>query len=147
MGYSLYSFICNQVDVNVILESFDSSKEVKIEQGLCLVPMTDDFFDQINNYDISASIEGFKYLTKNIETKILKISRGKKIAYVEADYFGGTGGQNAIIWCNYKRQAVFEYGQEIINKVLKDFGVKCKWGKDEFETLGLGKNKNTIDWL
>ena len=99
------------------------------------------------NFEASNSVDKFEYLTANIETKILQLIGDKKFAYVEAEYFGGEGGQIAIIWNNRARQKLFSYGQENINKVLKDFGIKPKIGNDLFDTLGLGRHRNTIDWV
>jgi hypothetical protein len=147
MGYYLKAFICKQADTNIFTDNFDKAKDIEIGQELSLIPMTEELFDQINNLVVSNSVDKFEYLTDNIETKILQLIGDKKIAYVEAEYFGGQGGQIAIIWNNRKRQSFFEYGQECINKVLKDFGIKTKFFKDEFDTLNLGQHRNTIDWI
>lgn len=147
MGYYLQAFICKQADTNIFTDNYDKAKNIEIGQGLSLIPMTEELFDQINNLVVSNSVDKFEYLTDNIETKILQLIDDKKIAYVEAEYFGGQGGQIAIIWNNGKRQSFFEYGQECINRVLKDFGIKTKFSKDEFDTLSLGRHRNTIDWI
>ena len=147
MGYNLQAFICKQADANIFTENFDKAKNIEIGQGLSLIPMTEELFDQINNFVVSDSVDKFEYLTDNIETEILQLIDCKKCAYVEAEYFGGQGGQIAIIWSNGRRQSFFEYGQECINGVLKDFGIKTKLFKDEFDTLNLGRHRNTIEWI
>jgi hypothetical protein len=146
MGYYLQAFICKQTDSSALTSYFDKAKSVSIGQGMILIPMTEDFFDQINNSVVSGSIANFEYLTENMENEILKCIGDKKIAYVEAEYFGGEGGQSAICWENKKRQYILPYGHEKINQVLKDFGVKIKLGKDEFETLGLNRHRHTREW-
>lgn len=40
-----------------------------------------------------------------------------KFAYTDADYFGGEGGQIAIIWKEQKRIYSSEFGDNEINKV------------------------------
>ena len=147
MGYYLQAFICKQSDENIFSDNFDKAKKIEIGQGLSLVPMTEELYDQINKFTISNPIDKFEYLTQNIETKILKLTNGKKIAYVEAEYFGGEGGQIAIIWNNNKRENLFPYGQGCINEVLKEFGVKTNSNFDEFDSVGLGRCRNTIDWI
>lgn len=147
MGYYLQAFICNQADTNIFTDNFEKAKKIEIGQRLSLIPMTEELFDEINNFVVSNSVDKFEYLTENIESKILQLIGSKKIAYVEAEYFGGEGGQIAIIWSNHNRQNFFEYGQEGINKVLKDFRIKTKFFKDEFDTLNLGRHRNTIDWI
>jgi len=147
MGYYLQAFICKQDDTNNLTDKFEKAKKIEIGQGLSLIPMTEELFDQINEFVVSNAVDKFEYLTDNIETKILQLIADKKFAYVEAEYFGGEGGQIAIIWSDQKRETFFEYGQECINRVLKEFGVKHKIGNDEFDTLELGRHRSTIDWV
>ena len=147
MGYYLQAFICKQAETNILTDKFNKAKGIEIGQGLTLVPMTKELFDEINESVVSNSVNKSEYLTDNIEIKVLKLMADKRFAYVEAEYFGGEGGQIAITWNNQKRENLLEYGQECINSVLKDFGVKNKIGIDEFETLELGRHRNTIDWV
>ena len=147
MGYYLQAFICEYVDAKIFTENFDKSKDIEIGQGLSLIPMTEDLFDQINNFAVSNSVDKFEYLTDNIEIKILQLIDNKKIAYVEAEYFGGQGGQIAIIWENNKREKFLDFGQDNINEVLKDFGAIAEKGEDEFLTLGFGLRRHTREWL
>ena len=53
MGYFLQAFICKQSDTNIFIENFDKAKKVVIGQGLSLIPMTEELFDQINNFAVS----------------------------------------------------------------------------------------------
>jgi hypothetical protein len=69
------------------------------------------------------------------------------LAYIEAEYFGGEGGQSGIIWKDGKRTAEFAYRQEVINNVLRYFGIIANENQDEFDTLGLGRHRNTRDWM
>lgn len=130
--------LCNQ---------FDKAKKIDIGQGITLLPMTEELFDQINHLSISPDIDKFEYLTENIEREILKIIKDSHYAYVEAEYHGGQGGQMAIIWDKSHRKSILEFGQQKINSVLKGFGVRAEIGKDEFDTLGLGRYRNTMDWI
>ena len=147
MGYFLQAFICKHSDTNIFTDNFDKAKKVVIGQGLSLIPMTEDLFDQINNLVVSNSVDKFEYLTENIETKILKLIGNTKLAYVEAEYHGGQGGQIAIIWNKNKREKLLAFGQDKINETLKDFGAITENGQDEFLTLGFGLRRNTIEWL
>jgi hypothetical protein len=147
MGYYLQAFICRQKDRECIKTKFDKAVSVDIGQGLSLIPMTEELFDQINNFEISPSIEDFEYLTENLESKILSVAENNLISYVEADYHGGEGGQRAIIWKDKNRQLLLGFGQERINQVLKYFGVAANQGEDEFLTMGFGLRRHTEEWL
>ena len=144
--YYLHAFICKNIDADCFIKKFDKAVKVDIGQKLSLIPMTEDLFDQINELNDTISIDSFEYLTENIENKILHAISERKFSYVEAEYFGGEGGQIAIIWQNNKRQRIFSYGQDRINQVLKSFGVIANKGQDEFDTLGLGRHRATNKW-
>lgn len=147
MGYYLQAFICRQPDQNLLTERFDKAVSVDLGQGLALVPMTEELFDQINNFCSSSSVDKFEYMTENVEQKVLDAIGDRKFAYVEAEYFGGEGGQMAIIWNNNRREQLLSLGQDKINEVLKSFGVTAKQGQDEFVTLGFGLRRNTREWI
>ena len=147
MGYSVEAFICKQADGHVMTDHFDKAVRVDISQGICLIPMTEDLFDQINKFQISQAILDSQFLTENVEHEILKVVGERQFAYVEALYHGGQGGQIAIIWKDNKRSHLLEYGPDKINYVLKYFGAVAHDGADEFLTLGFGLRRKTSDWL
>jgi hypothetical protein len=147
MSYYLQAFICKRLNSNVLTNNFDMAKEVELGQGLTLIPMTEELFDQINNFVESNSVDSFEYLTENIESKVLAIIGETEFAYVEAEYHGGQGGQIAVIWKDGKRLKFLPYDQERINQVLKYFGIVAANGQDEFLTCGIGLRRNTIEWV
>jgi hypothetical protein len=146
MGYYLQAFICRQPDQSLLTEKFNKAVYVDLGQGLALIPLTEELFDQITNFCSSPSVDKFEYMTENLEQKLLDAISDRKFAYVEAEYFGGEGGQMAIIWNNNRRERVLPFGQDKINEVLKSFGVAAKEGQDEFVTLGFGLRRNTREW-
>jgi hypothetical protein len=147
MGYRIHAFICRQSDSSLLTDRFDKAVNVDIGQGLSLIPMTEELFDQINNFTSSPSVDNFEYMTNHVEQKILTAIGDRKCAYVEAEYFGGKGGQMAIIWNNNRREQVLPFGQNRINQMLKDFGATTNKGQDEFSTLGFGFHRNTRKWV
>jgi hypothetical protein len=147
MSYYLRAFIGKPEDLKIVAETYHLSKIVDLAQGLSLIPFTEELFDQINNFETGRNIQTFEYLTTTVEDNILKIVSSKLIAYVEAEYFGGEGGQVGIIWTGGRRMAQFKYGQDVINAVLKHFGVIAEKDKDEFDTLGFRRHRDTADWM
>lgn len=65
--------------------------------------------------------------------------------FVETNYFGGFGDQDAYI-CQSGRitKPTKDFGQ--INEMLKLFGVIREDDKDEFDTIGLGKYRDMDDF-
>jgi hypothetical protein len=147
MGYYLQAFICRQPDESILKNTFDTAVSVDLGQELALIPMTEELFDQINSLSTSPSVDKFEYMTENVEQKVLDAIGNRRLAYVEAEYFGGKGGQIAIIWCDNRREQLLSFGQNKINEVLKGFGVTANEGQDEFVTLGFGLRRNTREWI
>ena len=76
------------------------------------------------------------------------------LAYIEAEFFGGTGEQGAALF----RQGELEWlskfapiGNVIpvtpISEVLQRLGVSRGKFADEFDALQLGRHRNMEDWL
>lgn len=86
-------------------------------------------------------------LNNQINEYIIKLSQYGYIAYIEAEYFGGTGGQSAIVYRNKELIYFAEFSETAINKVLKCFGVISHDNLDEFDTVGLRKHRHTEDWI
>lgn len=147
MGYTLKTFLCKQQDAVQLTKNFDTAFQINLDQNLCLIPMTDDLFDQMNENADTTPLGGFVYFNETIEDKIVVMIKNIKMAYVEAEYFGGQGGQSAIVWDNGKRVKILGFGKNIINQVLQDFEVVTINDKDEFDTLSLGRYRDTENWV
>jgi len=79
--------------------------------------------------------------TTNIPN-IERFRKGKMIASISTDYFGGVGYQSAKLFIDnkieYEADDEYDYSLRPINTVLKKLGVVKKDGMDEFDTIGLG---------
>ena len=72
---------------------------------------------------------------------------GEALAYVETEYFGGTGSQSAGAWVDGEmREAETSRGIGAINSALRVIGVEAAGGKDAFDTLGLGERRSIDDY-
>lgn len=70
-------------------------------------------------------------------------SSGKGVVVlVQAEYFGNAGGQEATVWIDGRRRDV----NVAINVALKRLGVRSERGRDEFDTVGLGRYRKTEHW-
>lgn len=148
MGYYLNAFLGRVNNLKKIESKFKTSKVVPLTTEIAFIPMTGKLFNEINNFRGDNGIGKWQFLTADIEVEILKLIDDEMIAYIEVEYFGGQGGQSGIIWRDGKR--VFEkvFDQEVANSILRQFGVvKEKSKRDEFDTVGLGRHRNTEDWI
>jgi hypothetical protein len=91
------------------------------------------------------------------------LSRGGAVAYVEAEFFGGTGSQAAVVWRDgavvlpptVTTDEPGERGERIelgdpdwaINRALQVLGASAEGAIDEFEAVGLRAHRDTEDWL
>ena len=95
-------------------------------------------------------------LVERVADQARASSRLGPIAYVEAEFFGGVGEQAAVVW--HRGEAVFgptaqqfppevpEVGVGPINAVLRRLGVTAVDGRDEFDTVGLGRHRHVEAW-
>ena len=92
---------------------------------------------------------GFGHLTTDVLQALLEASQGGQFIYFETEYFGGEGGQGASLF----RDMRLEYGPTWdgigpINTALRMMGVQTvPPAIDEFQTIGLNRNRTTEAWL
>jgi hypothetical protein len=106
-----------------------------ISNGLALIPITEKLIKIVSN-DQQDSRHEFKYdddFRASIETYLLGISSLEDIAFVETDYFGGSGDQSARLINDHITQ------YDSINTALAQMGIVRSDDVDEFDTVGLGK--------
>ena len=158
MGYVLAAFIASEAVLRQEMSALEHSYVASLPQGLGLVPVTDQFFDEVSLDDPERTDDTypqFTYLSSNLEKLALRISVLSPVAYVEADYFGGVGGQLSIVWQDSKvvLKPVEErnidrvlISQGAINAALRILGVEHGSYHDEFDALRLGRHRDTDDW-
>jgi hypothetical protein len=128
---------------------FPSAKVVALRQGLSLLPLTDALFDEIQTAAPNAgeSLPRFEKLSTAVESWVRGLSSRGLAAYVEAEYFGGAGGQSAVAW--RQGDVILEpvHSQDAINCALRLLGVDAGGEHDEFDAVGLGLRRSTDDWM
>lgn|SRR5574343_347085 len=77
-------------------------------------------------------------------------SKDKMIAEITTDYFGGMGYQTAkIVECGkviYDESDEFSFKTKPINEALGIMGIVPDQGKDNFDTIGLGRYRSNEDF-
>jgi hypothetical protein len=159
MAYELQAVIAQQSHLPENWEGL-SVHTIILEQGFVLIPLTDKLFDELVTKDSDEQLVlDFLKLTSEVQIWLSKLSKGGKVAYLEADYFGGTGSQSACVYENGKvtlepfstnnenPESSLPLGQHAINIALRHVGVLTVSGHDEFDSIGLGKCRFTNNWL
>ncbi len=147
MGYSLKAVIGCTPALHHLCSNFKNVKIINLHNELSIIPMNDELFDEINNYNPSNHVGSFIYLNERIANLLASASEDGTIAYFEADYFGGTGYQSSIVWINKEVMFSEEKSKDAFNKSLKLMGVRKKESCNEFETAGLNRCRDTEAWL
>lgn len=150
MGYSLEALICKDTLSSIITNEFKSAKRICLVGDLFLIPYNTDLYEEVNCNKLSVVVDKFEFLNDTLFNYLLSESFIEPIAYIEADYFGGTGGQSAILLD--KGEIVIDIrfsdsGYGAVNLVLKEFGVTKGINADEWDTVGLLRHRSTEEWI
>ena len=76
-----------------------------------------------------------------------KLSVQGRLAYVEAEFFGGAGTQAHVLYSMGKVVGPNVVSDSAINQALRYIGVQKGCCADEFDAIGLGRYRDTDAWL
>lgn len=126
------------------------SAVIPLPQGICMVPLTEAVRHAFGPADRPWLYEThsiFTHLPEGLVAQLRELSRGGRVAYVEAEYFGGAGEQRSVVWEAGAALGEPEESSHAINDALRSLGVQAAEGADRFDTLGLGRHRSVDDWL
>jgi hypothetical protein len=106
-------------------------REVTIRMGIPSLPLTDEDFDAV---PAICEVGG-------------KLSKSGRVAYVEAEFFGGAGTQANCLFENGVLVSNPTVHENAINEALKFLGVEVAGALDEFDAVDLGRHRSTERWL
>jgi hypothetical protein len=139
--------------VGVIQDAHDAHI-VFLGQHLSLLPMTDVLFD-VDTTGVSLP-EGLWKVPAALGRTLAACSANGPVAYIEAEFFGGIGEQHAQVWDNGavvlgplhlgENEPIPPTGTPI-SHALRRLGVAKGNHYDEFDAVGLGRHRDTEDWL
>ncbi|WP_232660619.1 hypothetical protein [Pseudonocardia sp. TRM90224] len=127
---------------------------VALGQQIVLLPMTDELRAALTVASETDRL-GFGLLPAGSATTLATWSKAGPLAYVEADFFGGVGFQRAAVWFDgdlVLGPISVEPGKPAagctpISQALRALGVVSGGHEDEFDAVGLGRHRETDDWL
>lgn len=164
MAYSLEALVAPRLVLLPHAGDFSSGKVVALLNDYALVPITTELFEEIwerrGGSDPDPYAEFWK-LSPGLAQWAVEISQGGPVAYVEADFFSGSGTQAAIVW----QEGELVFGplktfmelragrlrgpllqDRAINQALQSMGIEAPLDQDEFDAIGLGRCDNTTQW-
>ncbi|MFE7077240.1 hypothetical protein ACFU96_44860 [Streptomyces sp. NPDC057620] len=155
MGYDLQAVIAEGEALRGVARDLPAARLAPIGQGLSLMPMTDALFDSAAGGS-GVSALGFWRLPGGFEKTLAAWSTGGPVAYVEAEYFGGVGEQQAAVWdggiivlgpLHVEEGQPFPSAGSPISQALRRLGVVARSGEDEFSTAGLNRHRHGEAWI
>lgn len=155
MGYRLQAVIATEPVLRELIGSVKDARVVPLGQHLSLLPMTDVLIDAVTVAG-APELDGFWMAPAGFGRALAECSAHGLVGYVEAEYFGGVGMQTAQVWDGGK--AVLgpvhlaegeptPAGGSPISQALRRLGVAKGDHFDEFAAVGLGRHRDTDEWL
>jgi hypothetical protein len=154
VGYILEAVIGSERALREAVQGQPAAVLVTLGQGIAMVPMTDELFAAVTDGGSDRPL-GFWKLPGGFERVLSDWSSAGPVGYVEAEYFGGFGGQRAALWVDGEvavgplaadatQQSAADASP--ISQVLGQLGVERDNHHDEFDTVGLGRHRHTSEW-
>ncbi|MGW6057630.1 hypothetical protein [Streptomyces sp. NPDC055189] len=154
MAYGLQAVIAGDL-LRAAARDLPEARLVPIGQGLSLMPMTDALFDSVADGRASDAL-GFWRLPEGFARTLASWSTAGPVAYVEAEYFGGMGEQQAVVWdkgavvlgpLQVPEDQHFPPEGSAISQALRRLGAVAGSGQDEFAAVGLGRHRSVDRWI
>lgn len=148
MAHCITAIIGEPTAIGLLAAYAGCPAPIGLPQGLAIAALGEDQFDRLTSLEPGAYREGFRYLAAALEEHIVRASHDGAVAYIETEYFGGIGGQSAIVASNgtvllcASEQAVAAGWASPINRALVLLGVQLDLGCDPFATIGLDEYRD-----
>ncbi len=117
---------------------------VPLTPALCLCSLTEALRDALGIG--SLPLTDGESLPESLSARLASASVRGKLAYIEAEYFGGSGTQASMVYADGRESGEPMVSPDAINQALRFLGVIPADGKDEFETAGLNVHRDTESW-
>ncbi|RKS05326.1 hypothetical protein DFP74_0920 [Nocardiopsis sp. Huas11] len=153
--YCLEAVVAARPVLDALVGANEHAHPVPLVSGLSLLPMTDGLFDSVTVAGVPRD-EVFWKLPSGFDRALAACSTHGPVAYLEAEYFGGAGEQNAQVWDGGRvvlgplrllDGRPVPVGGSPISQALRRLGVVGGEDVDEFDAVGLGLHRRTAGWL
>ena len=155
MAYELAAIIGTESTIDAVIQDLGEARCVPLAQGVAMIPLTDGLFEELRqaheagdapHEQQDGDFDWEEQHSRNdaaVAGWARTASRHGVLAYCSAGYSGGVGAQGVVIWKD---------GEEIersdsVNRALRLLGVTCDDGDYEWDTVGLGRFRQTDGWL
>jgi hypothetical protein len=137
MSHNIQVIIAKDPLIDEVSLEWNHACELSLPQGYSIIPMIEKLYDDINeltNNKNPSPYEQFELLSSSIEELLKLKSNNSSIAYIETEYFGGTGIQRAF----YQNVIVPEI--RLTGKWLRDIG----FNEGNYVNVKIQNNKRIV---
>lgn len=143
--------------IAAVKERFSSAVLCPLTQGLALVPITDGLADalaRVAEEMPSPVLPKSGEMAPGVAALAAELSRKGPVVYAATFLFGGTGGQDAVVWIDGEvvlnlgddEDSMSAWPDSPISRALRRIGVIAAAGEDEFDAIGLGRYRSNEAW-
>ncbi|NEA72598.1 hypothetical protein C8250_015340 [Streptomyces sp. So13.3] len=153
--YCLQAVIATESVLRELAGSMTEACIVPLGQHLWLLPMTDALSDAVAVAG-TPKLDGFRKAPAGFDRLLTSCSQTGPVAYIEAEYFGGAGTQSTQVWdggtivlgpLSLAEGEPSPTTGTPISQALRRLGAAKGNHVDEFDAVGLGRHRDTDDWL
>jgi hypothetical protein len=145
MAYTIQAIIAQDTVFQMV--SVRMTPLIKLPYGYAMLPLTDTLCQRYAIPFLPFTDECILRIPEGLEQLGNMLSEHGRVAYVEAEFFGGDGTQASLLWEHGEVMGELQVAQDAINHALHLLGVVKAPDCDEFETLRLGMHRATEDWI
>lgn len=150
MGHSVNLIIGQGPALAAFLSQWPGARAVDLREGWQTIPVDEALYHAIEvKHPGATRPSGLDVSPLGLsEALALATAKGGGLAYVETEYFGGTGEQAATAFIDGREAFAPQNakGAGPINQALRRIGVMRTDANDEFDTIGLGERRTMTDY-
>lgn len=150
MTHSVRLIIGREGGVAAFLAAWPGSRAVELAGGWQAIPVDEALYEAVAaRYPDAVRAEALDFAPPGLDAALAAVTaQGGALAYVETEYFGGTGGQSAMAFVDgaVKMEPARAEWAGPINQALRRIGVVPEGEKDAFDTIGLGERRRMEDY-
>jgi hypothetical protein len=150
MGHCIHVIVAPASTADSISQQWPALPRLDRDNGFAIFPIDADLIDARISPDATPTKTGdeFMLLTNGFRMELRRLSRNGQLAYVETEYFGGTGGQGALVCRDGDEIMPPEWNESgTINAALRLIGLKRGILADQFTAAGFADVRDDEDIL
>ena len=150
MADCIQIIIAPEPTAQLIAKAWPELPRYRHSTGFSLFPVDAESIDKRIPLAVPLAPDGveFKFLTGAFRLFLRSLSDDGELAYLETDYFGGAGGQGALV-CRDGAEIMPPtwHSSGLIKRALKEIGVPRKLFSDRLDSIGLDEIHTNDDLL